>query len=151
MAEERLARVLRQTRRRPAERLADLLQEGPAEREDVDRSFAQRRNADVEDLEPIEEVLAKVAAVDRFAQVAVRRGDDADVRLDHPRAAEPLELAFLQNPKELRLRAEAHLADFIEEQHAARRELDLSRLRLLCAREGATLVAEQLRFQQLLG
>ena len=69
---------------------------------------------------------------------------------DEPRPAEPLELALLQHAQELRLRREAHLADLVEEQHAAGRQLDLARLGLLRARERAALVAEQLRLEQLL-
>ena len=46
---------------------------------------------------------------------------------------------------------EAHLADFVEKQDAAGRQLDLPRLRLLRAGERAALVAEQLRLEQLLG
>ena len=105
---------------------------------------------DVEYLQPVEQVLAERAALDGFAQVAVARGDDADIRLQHPGAAEPLELAFLQDAQELRLRREAHLADLVEEQHAAGRQLDLARLGLLRAGERAALVAEQLRLEQLL-
>ena len=67
------------------------------------------------------------------------------------RAAEPLELALLQHAQELRLRGQAHLADLVEEQHAARRQLDLPGLGLLRAGERAALVAEQLRLEQLLG
>jgi hypothetical protein len=35
-----------------------------------------------------------------------------------------LEFAFLQHAQELCLRAEAHFADFVEQQHAAGGELD---------------------------
>ena len=70
--------------------------------------------------------------------------------LSEPGPAEPLELALLQDAQELRLRRQAHLADLVEEQHAAGRQLDLARLGLLRARERAALVAEQLRLEQLL-
>ena len=106
---------------------------------------------DVEDLQPIEQILAKVATLHRLPQIAVGRGHDADVRLEQPGAAEPLELALLQDAQELGLRRQAHLADLVEEQHAAGGQLDLARLGLLRAREGATLVAEELGLEQLLG
>ena len=125
--EERLSCLARQPSGGPAERPADLLQKGLAQRHDVGRTFAQRRNLDVEDPEAVEQVLAKVAALDGFAQVAVGGGDDADVRLQEARPAEPLELAFLQHPQELGLRGQTHLADLVEEQHAARRQLHLAR------------------------
>ena len=106
---------------------------------------------DVEDLQPVEQILAKVAALDRLPQVAVGRRDHPDVRLQHAGAAEALELALLQHAQELGLRRQAHLADLVEEQHAAGGQLDLARLGLLRAREGAALVAEELGLEQLLG
>src|SRR5678816_2341844 len=83
---------------------ADFLQKGVAQGNDVRGTIAQRRNLDVEDAETVEQVLAKAAALHRFPQVAVGRGDHPDVRLDEPRAAEALELTFLQHAQELRLR-----------------------------------------------
>ena len=71
--------------------------------------------------------------------------------LQQPGAAEALELALLQDAQELGLRCQAHLADLVEEQHAAGGQLDLPGLGLLCAREGAALVAEELGLEQLLG
>ena len=125
--EKRLSCLARQTSGWPAEGPADLLQKRLAQRNDVGRTLAQRRNLDVEDAEAVEQVLAKVAALDGFPQVAVGRGDHPDVRLQEARPAEPLELALLQHAQELRLRGQAHLADLVEEQHAARRQLHLAR------------------------
>jgi hypothetical protein len=92
-----------------------------------------------------------LARVHRLSQIAVGRGDDADVRLQHSGAAEPLELALLQDAQELGLGRQGHVAHLVEEQHAARRQLDLARLGELRAGEGAALIAEQLRLEQLLG
>ena len=63
----------------PSERFADVLQQRFAEREDVGGALPQRRDRDVEHLQPVEQVLAEVAAFDGFAQVAVGRGDHANV------------------------------------------------------------------------
>src|SRR6516165_5805962 len=93
--EQRFPRVLGQTGRRTPERLADVPQERFAKRQDIARPLAERCDADVEHLEPIKEVLAEIASLDRLSKVAVRRGDHADVRLQHLRAAEPLEFALL--------------------------------------------------------
>src|ERR1700752_586572 len=121
--EKGLSCIARQTSRWPAEGLAGLLQKRLTQRQDIDATIAQRRNLDVEDAEAVEQVFAKVAALDGLAKVAVGRRDDPDVRFQQARAAEPLELAFLQNAQELGLCGETHLADFVEEQHAARSHL----------------------------
>ena len=84
-------------------------------------------------------------------QVAVGRRDDPDVRVADARAAEALELALLEHAEQLGLHRRRHLADLVEEQHAAAGLLDPSRLRRDRAGERAALVAEQLRLEQLVG
>ena len=76
---------------------------------------------------------------------------EPDVDLDGFGAAEPLELALLQHAQQLDLRGQLHVADLVEEQRAALRELEPALLAILRAGERALLVAEQLRFDQRLG
>ena len=68
----------------------------------------------------------RCAAFDLFHRVS-RRTRSIVSRSTVPRLvvvwspdAEPLEFAFLRHAQELCLRAEAHFADLVEEQHAAR-------------------------------
>ena len=119
--EQRLAGVPREARRRSRERLADVLQQRLAERENVGGALPERWDPDVEHLQPVVQVLAEVAAFHGLPQVAVGRRDHANVRLQDAGGPEPLELAFLQDAQELRLRRQAHLGDFVEKQHAAGR------------------------------
>ena len=51
-----------------------------ASSQDVVEPLAQRRQRDLEDAEPVVEVLAELAAPHRRVQVAIGGGDDADVR-----------------------------------------------------------------------
>ena len=135
-------------RDRAAQRPCELLQKRVHEQRDVVAPLAQRRNPDVEDLQAIVQILAEVAAFHRLAQVAVGRGDHTGVGLDRPGRAQPLEFALLQDAQELGLRRRAHLAHLVEKQDARRRQLDLPGLALMRARERATLVAKQLRFEE---
>src|SRR6266536_2684115 len=96
-------------------------------------------------------MFAKIATLHRFLQVPIGRRDDANIRLQCARRAEALELALLQHAKELRLGGRTHLRHFVEKQHTAGRELELTRLRVLSAGEGTPLVAEQLGLEQLFG
>jgi hypothetical protein len=116
---------------------------------DVRDAFAQRRQEDVEDLQPIEQILAEGAVFHRFDDIAIAGGDDANVGALEPRAAQPLILALLQETEQLDLSRQAHFRDLIEEQHAAGGQLDASGLGLLRAGEGASFVAEQLRLEEL--
>src|SRR4029450_6892015 len=80
--EQRGAGLARQLRGWAPEGPADLLQKAVAQRTDVRGTIAQRRRVDVEHAETVEQVLAKAAALDRFPQVAVGRGDHPDIRLN---------------------------------------------------------------------
>ena len=89
------------------------------EQRDVLLALAQRRQVDVDDVEAVVQVLAEPAALDLVVEVAVRRGDDADVDLDRQRC-EPTR----SNSRSWRTRssfaciAERHLADLVEEDRA---------------------------------
>src|SRR5438067_1733119 len=63
-------------------------------------------------------------------------------------AAEALELALLQHAQQLDLRVRVDVADFVEEERPPFGKLEPSFLARFRAGEGASLVAEQLRFNQ---
>src|SRR2546426_858616 len=65
-------------------------------------------------------------------------------------AADALDLTFFDRAQNLRLHAEGHIADLVEEQGAAAGQLEASDPRSDGAGEGAALVAEQLRFEETL-
>ena len=117
---------------------------------DVFLALAQRRHLDGDDVQAVVEVLAELAGRDHRRQVAVGRGDQPDVDLDGAGAAQPLEFVLLEHAQDLRLRVRAHVADFVEEQRAAVGLLEPADALLVGAGEGALLVAEQLRLEQVL-
>ena len=59
-----------------------------------------------------------------------------------------VDLALLQRAQQLGLQLERQLADLVEEQRAAVRELEAARAALQRAGEGAALVAEELALDQ---
>ena len=65
--------------------------------------------------------------------------------------ADRLELALLEHAQQLRLQADADRADLVEEDRAAMGEGELAALVPDGPGEGAADVAEQLRFEQVLG
>src|SRR5947208_1155660 len=87
----------------------------------------------------------------RSARSRDSRRDDAGVDTKHLAAADALELARLQKPKELDLEGRTHLTDLVEEEGAAVRELELALSLHVRAGVGAALVAEQLGLQQGVG
>ena len=115
---------------------------------DVLGPLAQRGQAQIHDIQAIEQVFAERAVLDGFRQVAVGGGDDADVDLDRLGAADPVDLALLDGAQQLGLQARVHLADFVQQQRAAIGFLELADAPGDGAGEGALLVAEQFGFQQ---
>ena len=139
-----VACVLGQPCRRPADARATLGEKGLGEQQDVARPLAERGQRQLEHTQPVIEVFAQLAVGDGCARIAVRRRDDADVRLDRFRTTQPLKLSFLQHPQELRLDRRRHLPDLVEKQYAAAGLFDFPGARRDRAREGSALHAEQL-------
>src|SRR5258708_38997182 len=66
-------------------------------------------------------------------------------------AADPVESSIGQYAQQPRLQLGRHVADLIQEQGAAFGLFEATSPQSLCPCEGATLVTEELRFQQILG
>jgi hypothetical protein len=81
----------------------------------------------------------------------VRGADDARVDRDRLAPADALDHPLLQEAQQLDLQRQRDVADLVEEQGAALRQLDLAGRGLDRAGEGAALVAEQLGLEQVLG
>jgi len=149
--QERAHRGLSQPFRRQPVVAADLLEERMGQLGDVLAPPAQRRHPDGDDVEPEVEILAEAAPGGQLAQIAVAGRQHAHVDPHRARAADAHELPLLQHAQELRLRAEVHLADLVEQERAAVRQLELAALALVRPGEGALLVAEQLALDERLG
>lgn len=68
-----------------------------------DPAVAQRRQHDLHDLDAVVEVPAELIPPHRLLEFAVSRSDSAGIGRLRPRAVHPLELAALQESKELGL------------------------------------------------
>src|SRR4029077_18639558 len=138
--QQHLPRLWRETRGRAPRRSVEFLEECIGQKRDVTTALAQGRNADIEDLQPVKQVLPEAAVRDRPLQVTVARGNHADIGFDGPRATESLKLPLLQDTKQLRLGRAAHFAHFVEEQDPRGGQLDLAGFRPMGPRECATFV-----------
>ncbi len=126
-------------------------QEVVHQQRDVVDPLAERRNADREDVQAVEQVLAEAARRGQRFQVLVGRGDEPHVGVDRGVAAHAFELSFLQQPQQLRLRGGGHVADFVHEDGAAVGLLELADAAAVGAGERPALVAEKLALQERLG
>ena len=118
------------------------------ERVDVLHTLAQRRDADGHHVEAVEQVLTEAAGLRLGGEVAVRRGNEADVDLLGS-SAHRLHLARLQRAENLRLHRQRQLTDLVDEQRAVLGLLEVTAARAHGARERALGVAEELGLGQL--
>jgi hypothetical protein len=126
-------------------------QEGLGQRQHVLAPLAQRGQGEGHHAQAVVEVLAERPGRHGLAQVLAGRGDEPHVHLDGARAAQSLEAALLDDAQELRLERGLQVVHLVEVEGAAVGQLDLARLGLAGVGEGALLVPEQLRLQQVLG
>src|SRR5690606_38246711 len=98
--------------------LAELLEEKGREQGDVLASLAQRRQQDLEDVEPVIEILAQLLLADRFGGNPIGRGDDPHVGFEQGIRADPRETTSLEHAQQLDLEPERHLDNFVEKQSA---------------------------------
>src|SRR5437762_6149066 len=90
---------------------------------DVCSSDLKGRDFNRNDVETVVEVLTEAALADQRLEVAVGRRDDAHVHPDRVLAPNALERLLLERPEDFRLRLETHVADLVEEERAAVREI----------------------------
>src|SRR5438105_8677082 len=128
--------------------LVDLHQQMLDEKRNVLATLAQRRDRERHDLEALVQVLAEPAGFHLARELAIGRRQDARAYRNPLHPADPLQLALLQDTKQLRLQVLRGLADLVEAHGAVLRQLELARLRRGGAGEGALLVTEQLALEQ---
>ena len=101
-----------------------LAREVGEQRRHVLRPLAQRRQVQAHHVEPVEEVGAELALLDRLLERLGGGGDDADVHLARLAPADPADLALLEHAEQLGLQVERQVADLVEQQRALVRQLE---------------------------
>jgi hypothetical protein len=129
--------------------LGEPIQEVIDKRRDVGAAIPQWRNREMNDVEPVVEILSELALVDQMTEGPVGRRNHPHVD-DRPRSfgADLLELAGLEETQQQPLHPQRHLADFIHEHSALVRHFELARLVTIGPGEAALDVTEQLRLEE---
>src|SRR6185369_8608645 len=118
------------------------------EQRDIILALPEWRHRDRKNIEPVKQVFTELAISDRFPQIPVGSSDDPHIDLDGAGAAKSLELPVLNDPKQLALQLQWHLADFVEKYGAAVRQLEASDLPGIRSGERTPFPAEKLAFHQ---
>src|SRR6185503_3403997 len=148
IGDERLQSIFRDSRNEPPGLLFVVFQEVNYQRMNILRSFAQRRQLNRKDREPVKEILPETSQLHRSLQIDIRRRQHANIRLDHFASANARELAVLQHAQQTNLRRQTHLADFVEKQRPAIRFLETSATQCARISERALLVSKKFRLEQ---
>ena len=128
-----------------------LLQEMTGKQRDVLPTLPQRWQTQPDHVETVEQILAEQPLLDPFVEVLVGGRDDANAGTDRLVATDPVIMAIGQHAQQPGLQLGRHVANFVEEQGAALGLLEAPAALGGGAGEGAPLVAEQFRFEQIAG
>ena len=104
-----------------------------------------------ENIDAMEEVLAKFSVVNQRFQVAMCGHDYADVHGDRLVAADAFDFAFFEHAQKLCLHGERHVSDFVQEDRAAFGLLEFSEMAGGGASEGSLFVSEEFGLDELSG
>jgi len=124
-----------------------LAQKVPGQRRDVVAAIAQRRQMDLDRIQPKQQILPESTAADFVDEVRVARGQDAHVHVTRARRSDALEISGLEHAQELRLKIERHVRDLVEEQCPTVGELEPSDAVALRVGERPLDVAEELALE----
>ncbi len=111
-------------------------------------AFPERRDLQRQDIQPVIQVRPKPPGFDLRSKGLVGRRNDTHVDLDRRATPHPLDLALLQDPKELCLHLSGHVSHLVQEECASAGPLELPTTLRGGPGECPGLVAKQLTFDQ---
>ena len=89
------------------------------QRRDILAALAQRRQAQSDNIQPMQQIFAEQALLNAFFQILMRRGDDANVGAQRCVTADAIVFAVSQHTQKSYLQIGWHVTNFIEEKRAA--------------------------------
>src|SRR4051794_37058932 len=111
-------------------------------------ALTKRRQFHRHDVQPKIKILTKPPCTNQLYKLLVCSREDADIRVNWPAAADANDCLFFQHAKQLGLTGQTHVADLVQQERAARGELEFAGAGFMRIREGASFVAKQLAFEQ---
>src|SRR5258707_6796670 len=127
----------------------DLLQKILSQQPDIFSSLPKRRQMNPDNIQSIEEVLAKVLLGDLMLQSLVRRGNNSDVRFDRGVSADPRKFSLLEDSQYFALDCQWHISNFIQEKRTPVTLFESADSLGRSSSERTLFMTEQLAFQQI--
>src|SRR4051794_30452553 len=108
----------------PAIALGKAREEVVGQQRNVFPALGERRDVELDHVQPVVEVFAEFTRGNALLQLPVRGGDDAHIHIEALVRAYGADLALFERSQELHLERQWHVADLIEEQGPALRRLE---------------------------
>src|SRR5271168_5046452 len=115
---------------------------------DVFFAFAQRRQRNREDVQPIVEIGTELALLDHRFQILIGGGNDAHIHAHRASSSESFELLLLEDAEQFGLEFKWQVADFVEQEGTAIRVLKASRSLAHGSGERTSFMPEKLALDQ---
>ena len=126
------------------ERNEEMIGEG----KNVQAAFAERGNAERQNVEAEKKIFAELACGDGGLEISVGDCDEARFDAKSFGAAEALECALLQNTQQFCLRVRGKSGDFVQDNCTGAAEFEAAELAIHGSRERAAFVAEKFAFDE---
>ncbi len=111
-------------------------------------SFAEGRNLDRNDIQPVVKIAPEFFFIDTSQEVGIGRGDDPHINGNGVVTADTINLPFLDDPQELRLQMYIHFSDLIQQKRPVIGQFELAELSLAGSRKGTFLISEHLALEE---
>ena len=122
------------------------------QRYDVLPPFPQRRNVDMDDVEPVIQITPEPSLLHHVPQIPVRSGNKTDINVDRPGSANSLYFLILYDPQQFGLSCQTQFPYFIEQEYALIGQFKKAGLTLPPGSgKGTAFITEQFRFKKLIG
>ena len=122
----------------------------PRQHGNIFTPLAQRRQAQANHIEPVEQVLAESAVLHPLLQILMGGRNHPHIGFHRAMTAHPVEMAVAEHPQQPGLQVKRHIADLVQKQSATVGLLKAASAHGLGAGKGAALMAKQLGLQQVL-
>ena len=119
------------------------------EHRDILAPVTKRRNLDLHNIQPVEQILPELPRLDRLLEISVRRRNDPNINRRVLQRADPLKFPVIQEGQKFRLHRHRQFADLVQKDRTAVRQLNQALFRLERPRKRAALVAKELALHQI--
>ncbi len=125
------------------------VQKVDGQRGDVRGSFPQRRDFDIDNIDPVIEVIPEFSLCNHFFQIPVCRGQNMRVDFHRLGGPDPGHLLCFQHAQKLYLHVKLQLPNFVQQNGSIARRFEKALFpQPVRSGESASYIAEQLRFHQ---